>query len=159
MVVVDITSKANRIYNLYRAGVNENAADYDLYYKSPWSACSESHRLKQTSNIEHRTPNIECSSATSQFGIRGSVFDVRCFLHFGVLTHSSHPPSSTKTQFFPSLSFSCASSRSRRATSTAALQLSALQYTTTLLSGDHCPRNCGSNSFQSSSFNRIAPGI
>src|SRR4051794_22405505 len=80
-----------------------------------------------------------------------NTFGVGRLLHL-FFSHASHPPSSTNT------SGSCASLRRRRATSRLALQLRLLQYTTTFFPGDHTARNCGSDSFQRSSFNESAPG-
>jgi len=36
--------------------------------------------MKQTPNAERRTPNAECRGLGLKFDVRGSVFDVRCFL-------------------------------------------------------------------------------
>src|SRR5207248_4999791 len=121
MIVVDITSKANRVHDFDHAGVNEHAADNQSYDAIKNTAQGEVHLLqkKQRSNVQHPTPNARISSL--RWTLR-----VGRLVHL-VLSHSSQPPSRTNTQFFPWLSFSCASSRSRRATSADALQLCALQ--------------------------------
>ena len=161
-VIIDVVGKTDRIERFDCAGVNENAAD-DKIDSAPCDRTPrEIHFLQKTPNpsppltgsavasAQRPTLNVECRGSAFPI-IRCSTFSVRCLLHFLVLSHSSQPPSSTKTFF------NCASWRSRRATSRLALQLWLLQYTTTRFSGDHFSSNSGSNSFQRSSFNKIAP--
>jgi len=120
LVVVDVVGETNRIERFNRAGVNENATDYKIDNAPCDGTPRENHLLQKRPSAQRPTPNIECRG--SEFPIiRGSTFSVRCLLHFFVLSHSSQPPSSTKTFL------SCASSRKRRATSRLALQLWLLQ--------------------------------
>jgi hypothetical protein len=74
MIVVDITSKANRIHDFDHAGVNENAADNQTDDAIKDVAPERIHFSK--ANIERRTPNFEHRMQQHDFPVRRSAFGV-----------------------------------------------------------------------------------
>jgi len=75
MIVVDISSKGNRIYDLDHTRVNENAT-HDQTYDATKDIAPEKIHLSKA-NIEHRTPNFEPRMRRHAIPVRRSMFGVQ----------------------------------------------------------------------------------
>ena len=64
MIVVDITSKGNRIYDLDHTRVNENATDDQTYDATKDIAPEKVHRSEKTSDAQCPTPNAQLLTQT-----------------------------------------------------------------------------------------------
>src|SRR5437867_2222430 len=115
MIIIDITSKTNWILHFDCARVNENASNHQAYDATKDIALGQVHSLEK-----EQTPNVQHPTLNRRIRLLHLALSVERFVHL-LLFHSSQPPCKTKMLFSP------ASSRSRRATSAAALQLCALQ--------------------------------
>ena len=71
MIVVDISSKGNRIYDLDHTRVNENATHDQTYDATKDIALRQVHSLEkeQTPNVQRPTSNAQSQNQTAAFSI------------------------------------------------------------------------------------------
>src|SRR5207249_10388588 len=103
-VIVDVVGEANRVEDFGCAGIDEKTTDDDLQ-KAPNNRSREHDDLSTTPNAQHPTSNVQLRNTLAELSVERWALSVGRCSHFFVLSHSSHPPWSTNTQFLPSLSF------------------------------------------------------